>query len=90
VGAAIRQIGSELGIENPVPVVPVVPEWNVDTLRRRLMGVLPEALMVQRNRSRLAAGSPGTLAALGREAARTGRGLFRLGRDLGRRLGSDG
>lgn len=57
----------------PVPVVLTEPEWNVSTLRTRIVGHALEALNAQRNRLRLGARK----GALRHEAARARRGLTR-------------
>lgn len=84
--AAVDAIERETGLPKPYPVRARTPDWNVELLRKALAGQIGKALMVQRNRARVAGAS--RKGALG-QLARAGRGLVSgrslLDRHLGRR-----
>jgi uncharacterized protein len=80
---AVAAISSELGVTSVHPVSAIMPEWNIDPLRRSLVGMFGEGLMTQRNRMRInAAGTDGVLA----EISRGGRGLLKSSQLLGGRF----
>ncbi|MFN3953822.1 MAG: GTPase [Pararhodobacter sp.] len=84
VGQAMAAIAADLGTDSVIPVCAVAPEWNLDTLGEALAAAIPEALMTQRNRRRLAAERQGD--GLRQNLARAGRGLGKGARLLGKRL----
>lgn len=69
VAAVVQDIGNRETY--PVPVVLTEPDWNVDSVRARLLGQAGEALMAQRNRLRVANRGSG----FKKEAARARRGI---------------
>ena len=74
-GAAMAAIGADLDGRVPVPLSAIEPAWNLAALTDALAEVLPEALMVQRNRRRLAAGAAAGGLRLVDNLGRAGRGL---------------
>lgn len=92
-GAAVAAIAGDMGGLRPLPVCAVPPDWNIEPVLEKMEAGLGHALLVQRNRRRLAAGRGGRSVA---GAARSGRGFLqgagRLGGRLARRAfsGRDG
>lgn len=87
IAAAVTAIGEDIGRPPPIPVCAQDPQWNVDTLRQVLVGTLGEGLMVQRNRSKLAAKPAGYAAEAARAAFGTSLGIRTFGaRFLQRRV----
>jgi len=82
-GAAMRAIGDDLGVQPPLPVRGEDPDWNVDALATALGSAIGEALMTQRNRRRVAAGSD---SGIWNNLSRTGMGIGTLVRHVGTRL----
>ena len=50
----ITTIATELAEARLAPLCLETPEWNLETLKDLIVATLPEAMMVQRNRRRLA------------------------------------
>ena len=55
-GAAMAAIGDDMGSRPVIPLRAEPPVWNLDALHDAMLTVLPEAIMVQRNRKRLEGG----------------------------------
>jgi hypothetical protein len=81
----VTSIGAAIGTKTPIPVAATSPEWNIDAVRKELTGVLGEALMVQRNRARLAGPKRGAGHEFGRAGRGISKGLEMLGRGIARR-----
>ncbi|APE44836.1 hypothetical protein BOO69_16580 [Sulfitobacter alexandrii] len=76
VGEVVKAVAKELDVPMPIPVSAVEPDWNVAAVADALIGQLSEALMIQRNRARRAAGDrTGTVTELRRGTALVRRGL---------------
>ena len=82
--AAIRTDLAQAGVTHPevLPVSVVEPEWNIAELRSLITHATREALMVQRNRRRLAAARESQ--SVTSELKRAGRGLWSVGQAIGR------
>jgi predicted GTPase len=81
--AAVAAIAGDMGGLRPLPVCAVSPDWNIEPLRTEMEAGLGHALLVQRNRRRLAAGRGGPSVA---GAARSGRGFLQGAGRIGSRL----
>ncbi len=84
IGAAMAAINADLGGASPIPVCAEPPSWNIDMVRDALAAALPDALMVQRNRTRLGAERGGRQ--LGDNLRRAARGARAGVRYMGGRL----
>ena len=85
IASTVTSIGAAIGTKTPIPVAATSPEWNIDAVRKELIGVLGEALMVQRNRARLAGPKRGAGHEFGRAGRGISKGLEMLGRGIARR-----
>lgn len=81
---ALSAIRADLPGLDPLPVVAVAPEWNLERLREIIGALAPEAVAVQRQRLR----REGAEAEQGlrREIGRGARGIWDNGREIGGRL----
>ncbi|MFN4130780.1 MAG: hypothetical protein ACK4GC_13350, partial [Paracoccaceae bacterium] len=87
-GSAMRAIGDELGVQPPLPVRGEEPDWNVDAVATALGSVIGEALMTQRNRRRVTAGTDsGTWTNLSRTGMGIGALVARVSTRLKQRIG---
>jgi len=80
---AVAAIAGDMGGLKPLPVCAVSPEWNIEPLRAEMEAGLGHALLVQRNRRRMAAGRGGRSV---KEAARSTRGVLQGAGRIGSRL----
>ncbi len=79
---AVAAIAGDLGL-HPLPVCAVPPVWNIEPLLERMEAGLGHALLVQRNRRRMAAGRAARSLT---GAARSGRGFLQGAGRIGARL----
>lgn len=82
IASVVEGIGRDLGVELPVPVSAIEPDWNVDTFGNMLTAAFGDALMVQRNRARLTDARPGLI----EELQTGGKGIYRAASSFGRRV----
>ncbi len=85
-GAAMAALAGDMDGQVPIPLRGEAPTWNLDTLVDALSAALGEALMVQRNRRRVAAAQAAGGLRLGENLARAGRGARAGAAELGGRL----
>ena len=92
IGEAVRAVAAELDIPLPIPLCAEPPVWNLDMVEEAMEDALPEALMVQRNRVRVAGGEAGAVRTeLHRGVTGAVQGVRGIGRRwLERRGGKDG